>query len=157
MQSLYPCLWFDGQAEEAVQFYASVLRNPKVGSVARYPEGSPGPVGKVMTIQFEIENQRFLALNGGPQFHFTEAVSFVIHRETQSEIDELWEKLGAGGEHGPCGWLKDRFGLSWQVVPHALGDMLTDRNALKSQQVMQALLQMGKIEIARLRQAFESA
>jgi predicted 3-demethylubiquinone-9 3-methyltransferase (glyoxalase superfamily) len=154
-QNLTTCLWFDNQAEEAVNFYLSVFKNSKLGSVARYGEGGPGPEGSVMTMAFELNGQAFTALNGGPQFKFTEAISFVVNCETQAEVDSLWAKLSAGGQPGQCGWLKDKFGLSWQIIPTVLGKLLSDPDPVKSQRVMQAMLQMQKIEIKDLQQAYE--
>jgi predicted 3-demethylubiquinone-9 3-methyltransferase (glyoxalase superfamily) len=159
MQKITPCLWFDNQAEEAVNFYASIFKNSKVGRIARYGEAgakvSGRPKGSVMTVTFEIEGQEFLALNGGPHFKFTEAISFIVNCETQQEIDEMWEKLSKGGEKGRCGWLKDKYGLSWQIVPPVLGEMLQDKNAAKSERVMTAMLLMDKLDIKTLKQAYE--
>ncbi len=155
MQKITPFLWFDDNAEEAVNFYTSVFKNSKVLSMNRLPEGTPGPAGKVMTATFELEGQEFMALNGGPEYKFTEAISFFVNCETQAEVDELWEKLSEGGEKGPCGWLKDKFGVSWQIVPTALGEMLGDQDPKKAQNVMQAMLKMSKIDIAGLRRAYE--
>jgi len=159
MQKITPCLWFDNQAEEAVNFYASIFKNSKVGRIARYGEAgakvSGRPKGSVMTVTFEIEGQEFLALNGGPHFKFTEAISFIVNCETQEEIDKMWEKLSEGGEKGRCGWLKDKYGLSWQIVPPVLGEMLQDKNAAKSERVMTAMLQMDKLDIKTLKQAYE--
>jgi len=155
MQKITPFLWFDNNAEEAVNFYVSIFRNSRIISVSRYPEGSPGPAGTVMTVTFQLEGQEFMALNGGPQFKFTEAISFFVNCETQKEVDELWEKLSQGGEKGPCGWLKDKYGLSWQIIPTALGQMLQDRDPQKSRNVMQEMLQMTKIDIETLRRAYE--
>jgi predicted 3-demethylubiquinone-9 3-methyltransferase (glyoxalase superfamily) len=155
MQKITPFLWFDDNAEEAMNFYVSVFKNSKIGRVTRYGETGPGPKGKVMTGTFELRGQEFMALNGGPQFKFTEAISFFVNCETQEEVDELWEKLSKGGEKGRCGWLKDKFGLSWQIVPTALGKMLSDADPAKSQRVMKAMLQMDKIDIARLKQAYD--
>jgi len=154
MQKITPFLWFEDQAEEAMNFYTSIFRNSKILSVARYGEAGPGPAGSVMTASFEIEGQEFTALNGGPQYKFTEAISFVVNCKTQKEVDELWEKLSAGGEEGPCGWLKDRFGVSWQIIPTALGEMLSDPNPSKAQRVMEAMLKMKKIELPVLQQAY---
>jgi len=154
-QKITPCLWFDTQAEEAARFYASVFKNSKIGKISRY--GKEGfeihgkEAGTVMTAEFEIAGQKFLALNGGPQFKFNEAVSFQVHCETQEEIDYFWSKLAEGGQEGPCGWLKDKFGLSWQVIPTALPQLLTDENA--AQRVMKSMLQMRKIDIAALKRA----
>ena len=159
MQKITPCLWFDDKAEEAVNFYVSIFKNSKVGSIARYGEAgaevSGRPKGTVMTVAFQLEGQEFLALNGGPIFKFTEAISFIVNCETQEEIDKMWEKLSAGGEKGRCGWLKDKYGLSWQIVPPVLGEMLQDKNALKLERVMKAMLQMNKLDIKTLKQAYE--
>jgi predicted 3-demethylubiquinone-9 3-methyltransferase (glyoxalase superfamily) len=158
MQKLTPCLWFDDKAEEAVKFYASIFKNSKIKSITRYSEDaakvSGRPKGSVLTVAFQLAGQEFLALNGGPIFKFTEAVSFIVNCETQAEIDRLWEKLSEGGEKGQCGWLKDKYGLSWQIVPTVLGKMLQDKDARKSERVMSALLQMKKLDIKRLEQAF---
>jgi len=155
MQKITPFLWFDNNAEEAVKFYTSVFKNSKILKVARYGDAGPGPKGSVMTVSFQIEGQQFIALNGGPQFKFTEAVSFVVNCETQKEVDEFWEKLSAGGEKGPCGWLKDKFGLSWQVVPTILDKLIADPDPVKSQRVMKAMLQMKKLDIAALQRAYD--
>lgn len=156
-QKITPFLWFDHQAEEAATFYTSIFKDSKVKSVARYGETGPGPKGSVMTVVFELEGQEFIALNGGPHFKFTEAISFVVNCETQEEIDELWEKLSEGGQKVECGWLKDKYGLSWQIVPTVLlGEMLVDKDAEKSQRVMRAMLQMKKLGIARLEEAYRS-
>ena len=159
MQKITPCLWFDDKVEEAVNFYVSTFKNSKVGSIARYGEAgakvSGRPKGSVMTVTFELEGQEFLALNGGPHFKFSEAISFMVNCETQEKIDEMWEKLSAGGEKGQCGWLKDKYGLSWQIVPPVLGEMLQDKNSAKSERVMKAMLQMHKLDIKTLRQAYE--
>jgi predicted 3-demethylubiquinone-9 3-methyltransferase (glyoxalase superfamily) len=158
MQKITPCLWFDNQAEEAVNFYASIFKNSKVGKVARYGEEgarvSGRPKGTVMTVTFELDGQEYMALNGGPHFKFTEAISLVVNCKTQEEVDELWEKLSAGGEKGVCGWLKDKYGLSWQIGPTVLGEMMQDKDPEKTNRVMKAILQMGKLDIARLRQAY---
>ena len=156
MQKITPFLWFDGNAEEAVNFYVSIFKNSKVLSIARYGEAGPGPKGTVMTAAFQLDGQEFVALNGGPQFKFTEAISFWVRCETQGEIDEMWEKLSAGGAKSRCGWLKDKYGLSWQVVPPILGEMLQDKDTKKSQRVMAAMMQMDKIDIGLLRKAYES-
>ena len=155
MQTITPFLWFDGKAEEAMNFYASIFKNSKIGSVTRYGEEGPGPKGAVMTATFQLDGQDFIALNGGPQFTFSPAISFLVSCETQQEVDELWEKLSEGGEKQRCGWLKDKFGLSWQIVPSALGVMLRDKDAEKSRRVMKAMLQMDKIDIEGLRQAYD--
>ena len=153
MQKITTFLWFDDQAEEATKFYVSLFKNSKVLDVTRYPEGSPGPAGKVMTVAFELDGQQFVALNGGPQFPFTEAISLLINCETQQEVDELWEKLSERGEKSQCGWLKDKYGLSWQVIPTALNRMLADKDPEKAQRVMQAMLHMSKIDVAELERA----
>lgn len=153
MPQLTPCLWFDTEGEDAAELYTSVFPNSKILEVARYGSAGPRPEGTVMTVTFELDGQEFLALNGGPDFKFNEAVSFQIFCRDQDEVDHYWEKLGEGGEHGPCGWLKDRFGLSWQVVPTRLTELLEDPDREKSQRVMAAMLQMGKIEIDELERA----
>ena len=155
MQKITPFLWFDNQAEEAMNFYVSIFKNSKTGTITRYGEGAPVAKGTVMTATFQLDGQDFMALNGGPLFKFTEAVSFFVNCETQQEVDELWEKLSAGGEPGRCGWLKDKFGLSWQIIPTALGAMLQDKDPEKSKRVMQAMLQMNKLDIAGLKRAYE--
>lgn len=155
MQKITPFLWFDNQAEEAINFYTSIFRNSRVLNVARYGDAGPGPAGSVMTATFELDGQEFTALNGGPQYKFTEAISFLVNCKTQKEVDELWEKLSEGGEEGPCGWLKDKFGVSWQIIPTALGEMLSDPDPAKAQRVMEAMLKMKKIEIPLLQQAYE--
>ena len=159
MQKITPFLWFDDQAEEAVNFYMSVFKNSKIGRIFRYTEEAAEktgrPVGSVLTIEFEIEGQKFVALNGGPLFEFNESISFVINCETQEEVDYFWEKLTAdGGEESQCGWLKDKFGLSWQVTPTVLIDMLHDKDPEKAERVMNAMLQMQKIEIPKLNAAY---
>ncbi len=154
-QKITPFLWFDSNAEEAMNFYVSVFKNAEVLSVSRYGEPGPGPEGSVMVASFRLDGQEFLALNGGPQFTFTEAVSFLIGCQSQEEADYFWDRLAEGGEAGPCGWLKDRFGLSWQVVPSVLGEMLQDKDREKANRVMQAMLQMSKLDIATLTQAYE--
>jgi predicted 3-demethylubiquinone-9 3-methyltransferase (glyoxalase superfamily) len=155
MQKITPFLWFDDQAEDAMNFYVSIFKNSKVLSVARYGDAGPGPKGTVMTARFQLEGQEFIALNGGPQFQFTEAISFLVNCDRQEEVDYFWEKLSEGGERSRCGWLKDKFGLSWQIVPTVLGEMLQDKNAEKSQSVMKAMLQMDKIDIQGLKRAYE--
>jgi predicted 3-demethylubiquinone-9 3-methyltransferase (glyoxalase superfamily) len=155
MQKITPFLWFDGQAEEAAKFYTSIFKNSKIESVARFPEGSPAPAGTVMTVAFRLDGQEFVALNGGPEFKFTEAISFVVNCETQEEVDEFWEKLSAGGKEMQCGWLKDKYGVSWQIVPTILSELLQSRDPEKSKRVMQALLQMVKLDIKRLQEAYE--
>ncbi|HEV8099841.1 MAG TPA: VOC family protein [Gaiellaceae bacterium] len=153
MPQLTPCLWFDTDGEDAAELYTSVFPNSTILEVARYGSAGPRAEGTVMTVTFELDGQKFLALNGGPDFTFNEAVSFQIHCRDQAEVDHYWEKLGEGGEHGPCGWLKDRFGLSWQVVPDRLPELLGDPDREKAQRVMAAMLQMGKIEIDELERA----
>jgi predicted 3-demethylubiquinone-9 3-methyltransferase (glyoxalase superfamily) len=155
MQKITPFLWFDDKAEEAMNFYVSIFKNSKVVSVTRYGDAGPGPKGTVMTATFQLEGQEFVALNGGPQFKFTEAISFVVNCETQEEVDSFWEKLSEGGEKSRCGWLKDKFGLSWQVVPTILEKMYQDKDPEKSQRVMKAMMQMDKMDIAALKQAYE--
>jgi len=155
MQKITPFLWFDNQAEEAMNFYVSIFKNSKVGKVSRYGEAGPGPKGTVMSATFQLEGQEFMALNGGPVFRFTEAISFFVDCETQEEVDELWGKLSAGGQPSKCGWLKDKFGLSWQIIPSALMEMLQDKDSQKSKRVMKAMLQMSKIDIAGLKRAYE--
>jgi predicted 3-demethylubiquinone-9 3-methyltransferase (glyoxalase superfamily)/uncharacterized protein YndB with AHSA1/START domain len=152
-QKITPFLWFNYNAEEAVRLYTSVFKNSRITGTSYYGESGPGPKGSVMTIAFELEGQAFTALNGGPEFPFTEAVSLYVDCETQAEVDDLWEKLTEGGEESQCGWLKDKFGLSWQIVPKALIQMLGDPDPVKAQKVMQAMLQMRKIDIEKLRQA----
>jgi predicted 3-demethylubiquinone-9 3-methyltransferase (glyoxalase superfamily) len=154
MQKITPFLWFDNNLEDAIKLYSSVFKDIKVDSISRYGEGGPGPAGTVMTATFHINGQEIMALNGGPQFHFTEAISFFVTCQTQAEVDELWEKLSEGGVKDQCGWLKDKFGLSWQIVPSILGDLLQDKNASKAANVMKAMLQMTKLDIARLQQAY---
>jgi predicted 3-demethylubiquinone-9 3-methyltransferase (glyoxalase superfamily) len=156
MQPITPFLWFDNQAEEAAQFYVSVFQDAKMGTVSRYGEDGPGEPGSAMVATFEIMGLEFAALNGGPMFRFTEAISFVINCDSQAEVDEMWTKLTAdGGEEGQCGWLKDKFGLSWQVVPVVLGEMLTDEDEEKAGRVMAAMMEMRKIDIAALRRAYD--
>jgi predicted 3-demethylubiquinone-9 3-methyltransferase (glyoxalase superfamily) len=155
MQKITTFLTFNDQAEEAVNLYVSTFANSKIVSISRYGEGGPMPAGTVMTASFLLEGQEFMALNGGPQFSFADGISLFVNCETQEEVDELWEKLSEGGEKGPCGWLKDKFGVSWQIVPTALGQMLQDEDPRKSRNVMQAMLQMSKIDIETLRRAYE--
>jgi predicted 3-demethylubiquinone-9 3-methyltransferase (glyoxalase superfamily) len=150
VQKITPFLWFDSQAEEAATFYTSVFPNSRITAVTRYGESGPGPAGSAMTVAFELDGQPFTALNGGPHFKFTEAVSFVVHCETQQEVDELWEKLSAGGQEVQCGWLKDKYGLSWQIVPTVLIEMMKDQDAARKERVVKALMQMKKLEIAGL-------
>ena len=153
MARITPFLWFDGKAEEAANFYISIVRNSKIAGISRYGEAGPGPKGAVMSVTFELDGQKFMALNGGPQFTFTPAISFFVNCETQQEVDELWEKLSDGGEKGRCGWLKDKYGVSWQIIPTALGEMLNDPDREKANRVMRAMLQMDRIDIDRLKQA----
>ncbi len=155
MQKITPFLWFDNQAEEAANFYVSIFKNSKIVKVARYGEAGPGPAGSAMTVMFELEGQEYIALNGGPHFKFTEAVSFSIACKNQQEVDEFWAKLTEGGEEGQCGWLKDKFGLSWQVNPTILGEMLSDLDPQKAKRAMEAMLKMKKIDIAVLQQAYD--
>jgi predicted 3-demethylubiquinone-9 3-methyltransferase (glyoxalase superfamily) len=156
MQKITPFLWFDGKAEEAMNFYISIFKNSKTVSVSRYGEGGPGPKGSVMSATFQLDGQEFHALNGGPQFKFSPAISLFVSCETQEEVDELWEKLSAGGEKQRCGWLKDKFGLSWQIIPTILGKLLQDKDPQKSKKAMTAMMQMDKIDIRALKQAAES-
>jgi len=157
MQKITPFLWFDDQAEEAVKFYTSIFKNSGIGKIARYDKAgekaSGRRAGSVMTVEFQLEGQEFLALNGGPHFKFTEAVSFVVSCKTQAEVDRFWKKLSAGGQEVQCGWLKDKYGLSWQIVPTVLGELLSNKDAAKSQRVMEAMLKMVKLDIKKLRQA----
>jgi predicted 3-demethylubiquinone-9 3-methyltransferase (glyoxalase superfamily) len=159
MQKITPFLWFDDKAEEAANFYVSIFKNSKIGRVTRYGEEgaevSGRPEGTAMSVTFQLDGQEFMALNGGPHFKFSEAISFFVNCETQQEVDELWEKLSKSGEKGRCGWLKDRYGLSWQIVPTALGEMLQDEDVEKAERVMSAMLKMDKLEIKTLKQAYE--
>ena len=157
MPKITPFLWFNDKAEDAANFYASIFKNSKVKAVTRYSDAGPGPKGSVMTVNFELDGQEFTALNGGPQFTFTEAVSFVVHCDTQQDVDDYWEKLTAGGQESQCGWLKDKYGLSWQIVPKALPRLLQQTDPTKAQRVMQALLQMKKLDIATLERAAQGA
>ena len=154
-QKITTFLWFDNNAEEAVNFYVSIFKNSKVLNTIRYGELGPGPKGTVMTIAFQLDGQELTALNGGPNFKFTEAVSLVVHCDTQEEVDHFWERLSAGGQKVECGWLKDKFGLSWQIVPDVLIELLQDSDSQKSQRVMKAMMQMKKLDIAGLKQAAE--
>lgn len=155
MQKITPFLWFDNQAEEAMNFYTSIFKNSKILSITRYGEEGPGPKGTVMTAKFQIEGQEFVALNGGPQFTFTEAISFVVNCKTQQEINEYWEKLSDGGEEQGPGWVKDKYGLSWQIVPVALEEMMSDEDPEKSGKVMNAMMQMTKLDIEKLKQVYK--
>jgi predicted 3-demethylubiquinone-9 3-methyltransferase (glyoxalase superfamily) len=157
IQKITPFLWFDHQAEEAASFYVSIFPNSKVVKMVRYGPAGPGPAGSVMTVEFELEGLTFVALNGGPHFKFTEAISFVVNCQTQEEVDTYWEKLSAGGTEVQCGWLKDRFGVAWQIVPIALPELLSDPDAVKSKRVAQAMFGMKKLDIRALRQAAEQA
>jgi len=156
MQKITPFLWFDGKAEEAANFYTSIFKNSKVLNIARYGEAGPGPKGTVMTATFQLEGQQFTALNGGPHYTFSPAISFFVNCETQSEVDELWEKLAAGGREVQCGWLQDKFGVSWQIIPRALMELMQDKDPVKSQRVFKAMLQMSKIDIEGLKRAYRS-
>jgi len=157
MPDITPCLWFDTEGEDAAKFYTSVFPNSKITNVTHYGSAGPRSEGTVMTVEFELDGKPFVALNGGPQFRFSEALSFQVDCDTQDDVDSLWTTLSEGGEEGPCGWLKDRFGLSWQIVPAALPRLLSDPDAEKAQRVMAAMLKMGKIEIAELERAAEGA
>ncbi|HYJ16144.1 MAG TPA: VOC family protein [Candidatus Limnocylindria bacterium] len=155
MQKITPCLWFDNNAEEAVNHYLSIFKNSKINKVLRCGDAGPGPKGSVLTIAFQLEGQDFIALNGGPIFKFNEAISLSVDCKSQIEVDDLWEKLSAGGQESRCGWLKDKFGLSWQVVPSILVEMLQDPDPEKAKRVMAAMMKMGKIDIAQLKQAYD--
>ena len=155
MPKITPCLWFDNNAEEAVKHYLSIFKHAKIDQVLRCGDAGPGPKGSVLTMTFQLEGQEFIALNGGPVFKFNESISLTVDCKTQTEVDELWEKLSEGGQKGQCGWLKDKFGLSWQVVPSALIELLRDEDATKSARVMAAMMQMTKLEIAALKRAFD--
>ena len=155
MQKITPFLWFNDQAEEAMNFYVSLFRNSKITMLRRYGEEGPGPKGTVMTGTFELEGQEFMALNGGPHFSFTPAISLFVNCQTQEEVDELWDKFSEGGVTNQCGWLQDKYGVSWQIIPTALGELLGDKNPAKAGAVMKAMLQMRKIDIKRLQQAYE--
>ena len=156
-QKITPSLWFENQAEEAAKFYTSLFKDSKITNVTRYGKSGPGPEGSVLTVTFQLAGQEFIALNGGPEFKFTEAISFTVNCETQQEVDEFWQKLSEGGEPGQCGWLKDCYGLSWQIVPTALQAMISDPDPAKADRVMSAMLQMQKLDIGRLKQAYEQA
>jgi predicted 3-demethylubiquinone-9 3-methyltransferase (glyoxalase superfamily) len=157
MPEITPCLWFDTEGEEAAKFYTSVFPNSRILDVSRYGEAGARPAGTVMTVEFELDEQKLVALNGGPQFTFSEAISFQVFCKTQEEVDTYWSELAEGGEEGPCGWLKDKFGLSWQIVPTRLVELLSDPDREKSQRVMAAMLEMRKIEIDELERAAEPA
>ena len=157
MPKTVTCLWFDTEAEEAADFYATVFPNSRVVTKTHYPEDAPREAGMVMTVEFELDGQRFVGINGGPQFSFDEAVSFQVTCESQEELDYYWERLSEGGQEGPCGWLKDRFGLSWQVVPKGMDEVFADPDPERARRAMQAMLKMGKIDIAALRRAADGA
>ena len=154
-QKIIPCLWFDGQAEEAVRHYATIFKSVKTLDVMRYGDVGPGKPGSVLTITFEIDGQELMGLNGGPNFKFNEAISFVVNCQTQAEVDELWEKLSAGGAKSQCGWLKDKFGVSWQIVPVSLVELLRTKDAAATGRMMAALMQMTKLDIEALKRAYE--
>ena len=154
MQKITPFLWFNGRAEEAVNFYTSIFKNSKVGRIMRYGEAGPGPKGTVMTVTFQLAGQEFMALNGGPEFAFSPAISFLVDCKTQAEIDYFWEKLSKAGKKIQCGWLTDKFGVTWQIVPSILDDLLADKDAQKSQRVMKAMLKMKKLDISGLKKAY---
>ncbi len=157
MQKITPCLWFDTEAEEAAEHYTSIFKSSRILDVTRYGPAGPGPEGSVMTVSFELHGQRFVALNGGPQFTFDEAISLQVSCESQEEVDELWGKLSEGGEEGQCGWLKDRYGLSWQIIPTRLPELLSDVDPERSQRAMRAMLEMKKIDIAAMERAAAGA
>jgi len=157
MQKITPFLWFDTEGEDAAKFYTSVFPNSKIGEISRYGSAGPRPEGTVMTVSFELDGQRFVALNGGPEFTFSEAVSFLVNCDTQDEVDSYWSALSEGGEEGPCGWLKDKFGLSWQIVPKRLPELLADPDRERAQRVMEAMLKMRKIEVDELERAAAAA
>jgi predicted 3-demethylubiquinone-9 3-methyltransferase (glyoxalase superfamily) len=155
MQKITPFLWFDGKAEEAANFYVSIFNNSKIMSIGRYGDAGPGPKGSAMSVTFQLDGQDFFALNGGPHFTFTPAISFFVNCQTQEEVDDLWDKLSAGGEKNRCGWLTDKYGLSWQIIPSILSELLQSKDAGKSTRAMKAMLQMSKIDIKALQQAAE--
>lgn len=155
MPKITPCLWFDTQGEEAATFYTTVFHNSRILEIARYGAAGPGPEGSVLTVTFELDGQKFVALNGGPQFTFNEAISFQVSCETQAEVDYFWSTLSQGGEEGQCGWLKDKYGVSWQIIPTALGELMSDPDAVQSQEAMKALLEMRKIDIEVLQRAVD--
>lgn len=154
MQKITPFLWFDSNAEEAANFYTSIFKNSKILNVARYGEAGPGPKGSAMTVTFELEGRQFIALNGGPHYTFSPAISFFVNCETQAEVDELWDQLSAGGKEVQCGWLQDKFGVSWQIIPKALMELMSDKDPAKSQRVFKAMLQMTKIDVEGLKRAY---
>ncbi len=155
MQKITPFLWYDGNAEEAMNFYVSIFKNSKVGNVTRCGDHGPGPKGSVLTATFQLEGQEFMALNGGPMYKFSPAISFFVNCENQAEVDDLWERLSAGGAKVQCGWLQDKFGVSWQIIPTTLGKLLNDPDPVKAGRVMQAMMQMTKIEIDKLKKAYD--
>jgi predicted 3-demethylubiquinone-9 3-methyltransferase (glyoxalase superfamily) len=155
MPTITPFLWFNDNAEEAANFYVSIFKNSKVMDISRYGEGSPYPAGTAMIVNFQLDGRDYMALNGGPEFKFTEAFSLFVSVKTQEEVDDLWERLSEGGEKGPCGWLKDKFGLSWQIIPTKLGELLGGPDPVKAQRAMQAMLQMGKIDSVALQRAYD--
>jgi predicted 3-demethylubiquinone-9 3-methyltransferase (glyoxalase superfamily) len=155
MNKIQPCLWFDDQAKQAAKLYTSIFKNSKIENISYFGEEGPGVKGKVLTVTFKLNGQDFMALNGGPQYKFTPAISLFVDCEGQDEVDELWEKLSDGGEKGPCGWLTDKYGVSWQIVPTILGTLLADKDAEKAGRVMRAMLQMSKLDIAQLKMAYE--
>jgi len=158
VQKIVTNLWFDTEAEDAAKFYCSIFKDSKINAISHYGEAGPRPAGTVLTVDFELAGQQFTALNGGPEFKFTEAVSLLVNCESQEEVDELWAKLtGSGGEESVCGWLKDKFGLSWQIIPKRLGELMSDEDSVRANAVMQSMLQMRKIEIAELEKAYEQA
>jgi predicted 3-demethylubiquinone-9 3-methyltransferase (glyoxalase superfamily) len=157
MERTIPCLWFDTQGEEAANFYVSVFPNSRIVNVSRYGDAGPRSAGLVMTVDFELDGQSYVALNGGPDFTFNEALSLMVNCADQDEVDHYWEKLGEGGEHGPCGWLKDKYGVSWQVVPTLLNELVNDPDPAKSQAAMKAMLSMGKIDVSELQAAYDAA
>ena len=154
-QSITPCLWFDGRAEEAAAFYVSIFKNAKINAISRYGDAGPGPKGSAMTVGFELDGQSFIALNGGPQYKFNAAISLIVNCATQDEVDNLWEKLSEGGQIQQCGWVTDKFGVTWQVVPAGLLEMLSNKDRAKSSRAMQAMLQQKKLDIAAIRKAFD--
>jgi predicted 3-demethylubiquinone-9 3-methyltransferase (glyoxalase superfamily) len=157
MQKIIPFLWFNNQAEEAVKFYTSIFKNSRIVNTSRYGDAGPGPKGSVMVMQFTLDGQEFTALNGGPEFNFTEAISFYVSCSTQEEVDHFWEKLSQGGEKGQCGWLKDKFGVSWQIVPTILGQLMSDPDAGKAERVTRAMLKIKKLDIAELQRASQGS
>jgi predicted 3-demethylubiquinone-9 3-methyltransferase (glyoxalase superfamily) len=155
MQKILPCLWFDGQAEQAVNFYTSIFTNSRILNMSYYGEAGPGKKGTVLTVTFQINDQEYMALNGGPEYKFTPAISLFVNCQDQEEVDYFWEKLSEGGEKGPCGWLTDKFGVSWQIVPTIMGVLMSDKDEKKVERVMHAMLQMGKLDISKLQQAYD--